>query len=170
MKGFTRAIALLAGLLASPALAKPCHWTACHGAPCKKARVAKKAPERRIVVIRRETEPPAPAAAAVAVQPPPTQGVTEISLDAGAGKTLKQLLLELGADVEWESSRLERRVATGNFQGSREIIAQKLLEDFNFAIFHDQSRLRVIVMNTPPRDGVRASAAPQNPTGVAPAK
>jgi hypothetical protein len=74
----------------------------------------------------------------------------QITLDASEGSTLEKLLSDLGADVEWYNDSLAKKVISGRFNGSREVIAQKLLEDFNFAIFHDHSRMRVVVIGLKP--------------------
>lgn len=70
----------------------------------------------------------------------------DIRLDAGAGKPLKNLLTELGAEVDWASNSLADRVVKGSYSGPRELVAQELLKDLSFAIYHDQARLRVVVL------------------------
>jgi hypothetical protein len=73
--------------------------------------------------------------------------IAEINLDAGGGRTLRQLLADnLGAEVEWGNGRFGERIVTGSYHGSPEFVAQQLLKDFQFAIFYDHSRLRIIVL------------------------
>jgi hypothetical protein len=87
----------------------------------------------------------------------------EVHLDAGAGRTLRQLLSDdLGAEVDWGNERLADSVARGSYHGSRDVVAKKLLADFDFAIFHKDARLRVVVVGlssqTGPAGGPMAAA------------
>lgn len=84
----------------------------------------------------------------------------EITLNAGAGKPVGELLSEIGAEVESQNQAQLRLVVSGNFSGPREIVAQKVLEDFNYAIFHDHSHLKVIVIQPSARSGAKLSAGP----------
>jgi hypothetical protein len=89
----------------------------------------------------------------------------QIDLDASAGSTLKKLLSDLGADVEWGNDSLAQRVINGSYHGSQESIAKELLGDLNFAIFRDHSRLRVIVMGSSQK-AVTTSNVPATPQVV----
>jgi hypothetical protein len=125
------AIALLALMLPPLALAKNCD------PPSRRVAHSKKEPGAKTHTITIQREPPIK-----------KDEATEIDLDANTGRALRHLLSDdLGADVEWRNERLGERVIKGSFRGSRDVIAQKLLENFNFAIFHDHSRLRVIVLS-----------------------
>lgn len=101
--------------------------------------------------------------------------IAEVSVDAGVGRPLRQLLSEnLGAEVEWGNGRFGERVVAGVFHGSPEYVAQQLLKDFQFAVFYDHSRLRIIVLRVNAPEVIadnrpRVPAPPHANFGPAPA-
>ena len=85
----------------------------------------------------------------------------EINLDSGEGKPLAQLLSALNADVEWSNEKLSELVVKGRYHGSPAAIAQALLGDLNYAVFHDHARLRIVVMpKTPKVEMVKLASSP----------
>ncbi len=127
---------ILAMISPDMALARPCHSSGHRGAHLKRHHVARSAGTKaqRPIVVERDAQTT-------------KVDVAEISLDASGGKPLRQLLSEnLGAQVEWSNGRLGERVVSGNYHGSPEYVAQQLLKDFQFAIFYDHARLRIIVL------------------------
>jgi hypothetical protein len=110
---------------------------------------------------------PANANASPARQDPaaPNRAVApeQITLDASAGVTLEKLLSQLDADVEWGNDSLAQIVITGSYSGTRAAIARKALENFSFAIFHDNTGLHVIVMRSNRNDATTQEVARNTP-------
>jgi hypothetical protein len=135
MKRFVSAVALLAFHLPQSTLAKD------------------GSPSRRIIDIKRHGLPGranAPSATNAADIGATAKTAPVMDVDAGRGKSLAQLLSELNAEVEWSNERLSTVVVKGAYHGLPETIAQAALGDLNYAIFHDHSRLRIVVMSKTP--------------------
>ena len=136
MKHFASAVALLAFHLPQSTLAKDA------------------SPSRRIIDIKRHGLPSpanAPSSTSTVDKGVTAKTVTEIDIDTGGGKSLAQLLSELNAEVEWSNERLSTVVVKGVYHGLPEAIAQAVLGDLNYAIFHDHFRLRIVVMAKTPK-------------------
>lgn len=143
MKHIISAVSVLAMLIPSSAvLAKPCHFHKRHLAHHRTIDVVE---ERSVSA---EAVPAKKREITIARQAPaPKVEVAEVHLDAGPGRTLRQLLADdLGADVDWGNERLADNVARGSYHGSRDVVARELLANFDFAIFHKDAKMRVVVV------------------------
>jgi hypothetical protein len=152
MKELIRAVVILAILSPSVAAAKDCHRPRRHAVHHRIYDEATR--ERPASTLSGETTKAREITIERTATAPGAQ-VAEVHLDAGPGRTLRQLLSdELGAEVDWGNERLADRVVNGSYHGSRDVVAQKLLKDFDFAIYHKEARMRVIVVRATPSQEV----------------
>jgi hypothetical protein len=92
---------------------------------------------------------------------------TEITAQSDAGITLQELLMRLGAQVEWSRESVGEVIVRGNLAGSPEAVARMALTGINHVIIRDHGRLRIIVMGFErSATNLLTAAAPAQPEGV----